>query len=540
MQADLIAFLSQQAQKHQQIQQKQDNNTSSPPSGASIASPEAAAALIAATAALMPLNCGLQPTTNMDLNKLYPSLGNLISQAQQQQTQIRLSPTIASPVSPSVNASTVSNNNNNNKIESNGIDLSVKTTSSSTLSTSSSSGITNLDAPHERLEKVLLAYNETAKRTLSGPDYIYPHIFSHNPLMPAEAVPLELKTKPRSASMPVKRSEQPSEQQPADLRLPPNKRESYKAFDPLMAPPPFPIQQPPVLMPSDQSATERSVTLLEGEEISCFTVGGEKRLCLPQILNIVLHPFSLEQVYRVVKAENLFISTCNKEQIDVFKNHGDIPDTTPSCGLLTKTDAHRLCSALFHGNKLSREVNFKSLPTVKVYHECFGLVVGLYAPTLYVSEQSECIQCLTCFEAFSPPEFVCHSHENDTETLTVHWGFDPDQWRNYILPVDDNYDLNPKQILPLCCGGREGCKKLGIEFEHINPQLNATYQVIKNMKKKFLLNSNNSKKSDLLNNNNSANTSSVIASNGLKRKASEVSSSSFLFYFLSRCVFVCV
>lgn len=569
MQADLIAFLSQQAHKHQQQQKQQQQQDATNTPGAPFAASDAAT-LAAAAAVLLPLNnCGqlnLQPVTNMDLSKyLYPSvksqlptttstaLASLTTQVQQQQ-QLHLSPTAAaSPGSPSVNVSV--NGNNNNKVESNGIDLSLKANSSSA-STSSSASSSNggilLDAPRERLEKVLLAYTETAKRTLSGPDYIYPHIFPHTPLMPAEAVPLELKTKPRANNnnMPVKRNSEQQAAEPADLRLPPNKRESYKAFDPLMAPPPFPIQQPPVLTPSDQSATERSVTLLEGEEISCFTVGGEKRLCLPQILNIVLNPFSLEQVYRVVKAENLFISTCNKEQIDVFKRHGDIPDTTPSCGLLTKTDAHRLCSALFQGTKATPDAaataDFKGLPTVKVYHECFGLVVGLYAPTLYLSEQSECIQCLTCFEVFSPTEFVCHSHENDTETLTVHWGFDPDNWRSYIQPVEDNYDLHPKQPMPLCCGGRLAYKQLGIDLEHINPQLNHTYQLIKNMKKKFLP---AAKKADSLSNNNNgkngSSSSSTILANGLKRKAtSEVGGTSFFLsfssYFLSRRVRVCL
>lgn len=48
-----------------------------------------------------------------------------------------------------------------------------------------------------------------------------------------------------------------------------------------------PVMSGPLFIPSDRS-TERCETLLEREPISCFVVGGEKRLCLPQILNSVL------------------------------------------------------------------------------------------------------------------------------------------------------------------------------------------------------------------------------------------------------------
>jgi len=35
-------------------------------------------------------------------------------------------------------------------------------------------------------------------------------------------------------------------------------------------------------MPNDTS-TQRSETLIAGHAIACFVVGGEKRLCLPQV-----------------------------------------------------------------------------------------------------------------------------------------------------------------------------------------------------------------------------------------------------------------
>jgi hypothetical protein len=68
-------------------------------------------------------------------------------------------------------------------------------------------------------------------------------------------------------------------------------------------------QPPPILSASDKTTTEKRETLLEGESISCFVVGGEKRLCFPQILTTVLRPFSLPQINQVIRSSsNLFHS----------------------------------------------------------------------------------------------------------------------------------------------------------------------------------------------------------------------------------------
>ena len=56
---------------------------------------------------------------------------------------------------------------------------------------------------------------------------------------------------------------------------------------------------PPIFSTSDRSWAEKEETLLEGERISCFVVGGEKRLCFPQILTSVLRGFQLHQINQV-------------------------------------------------------------------------------------------------------------------------------------------------------------------------------------------------------------------------------------------------
>ncbi|XP_041378123.1 ski oncogene-like isoform X2 [Gigantopelta aegis] len=206
-------------------------------------------------------------------------------------------------------------------------------------------------------------------------------------------------------------------------------------YDPFLAPPPFPIQQMPVFTPVDTSRSDRSDTVLEGETISCFLVGGERRLCLPQILNTVLRDFTLQQINAVCDELHIFCSRCSPGQLDTLKITGILPLIAPSCGLVTKTDAERLCNALLHSN----EDPYMDPPTpdsFKVYHECFGKCKGIFNPGLYRTPDSRCIQCVHCHRLFSPPKFVRHSHRA-LENRTCHWGFDSANWRSYLLLTKD-------------------------------------------------------------------------------------------------------
>lgn len=223
---------------------------------------------------------------------------------------------------------------------------------------------------------------------------------------------------------------------------------------PPIPPPPPPVVPGPFFMPSDRS-TERCETVLEGETISCFVVGGEKRLCLPQILNSVLRDFSLQQINAVCDELHIYCSRCTADQLEILKVMGILPFSAPSCGLITKTDAERLCNALLYGGAypprckkefaaaaavsssaappLELELTEKSF---KVYHECFGKCKGLLVPELYSSPAAACIQCLDCRLMYPPHKFVIHSHKS-LENRTCHWGFDSANWRAYILLSQD-------------------------------------------------------------------------------------------------------
>ncbi|XP_062842980.1 v-ski avian sarcoma viral oncogene homolog b [Trichomycterus rosablanca] len=215
-----------------------------------------------------------------------------------------------------------------------------------------------------------------------------------------------------------------------------------------------PVLPGPLLIVPDRSI-ERCETVLERETISCFVVGGEKRLCLPQILNSVLRDFTLQQINAVCDQLHIYCSRCTAEQLEILKVMGILPFSAPSCGLITQTDAERLCNSLLHGGSLPPCLDKELLCSsgeqertdraFKIYHECFGKCKGLFVPELYTSPHAACIQCLDCRLMFPTQKFVVHSHKR-LENRTCHWGFDSSSWRAYIL-LDQDYTEKKKAAL---------------------------------------------------------------------------------------------
>lgn len=212
---------------------------------------------------------------------------------------------------------------------------------------------------------------------------------------------------------------------------------NLKCNKPFMAPLPYPVQPMPVFALVDTTKSDKTNTLLEGESIACFMVGGEKRLCLPQILNTVLRDFTLEQINHICDQLHIFCSRCNQIQLETLKLLSILPSNAPSCGLITKTDAERLCSSLLHRNP-EKSLEPPSCSSFKVYHECFGKCKGMFNSEAYISPESKCICCVDCKGMFNPPNFVCHSHKSQ-ENRTCHWGFDSANWRSYLLLAKDQY-----------------------------------------------------------------------------------------------------
>ncbi|ROT70422.1 putative ski oncogene-like [Penaeus vannamei] len=210
-----------------------------------------------------------------------------------------------------------------------------------------------------------------------------------------------------------------------------------------LAPAPFPPQPWPVLAAADKGSPGSSrgceETLLDGEPIACFNVGGERRLCLPQILNTVLREFSLWQINNVCDELRIFCSRSTPSQLDALRVAGVLPHTATSCGLITHTDAQRLTQALLYAHPSRSPApapaqSQQASPQLRVYHTCFGKCKGLVWDDLYASASAACIECEECHGLFPPARFVCHAHRS-LENQTIHWGFDAENWRTYLLLV---------------------------------------------------------------------------------------------------------
>ena len=211
------------------------------------------------------------------------------------------------------------------------------------------------------------------------------------------------------------------------------------------APPPNSLIKGCIALASanDGENLERCETLLHGERITCFVVGGEKRLCLPQMLNYVLKDFKL----------HIYCSRCSPEQLNALKVNNILPNSAPSCGLITLSDAERLCHKLLstYISKHKKSVNMigsseeqqENRIQFKVYHCCFGRAYGIIHPHLYKDQNAQCIECENCRLLFSPQNFVVHAHRND-ESRICHWGFDSTNWRLYIK-LDSKEDSKYKQ-----------------------------------------------------------------------------------------------
>ncbi|RXM28225.1 Ski-like protein [Acipenser ruthenus] len=221
-------------------------------------------------------------------------------------------------------------------------------------------------------------------------------------------------------------------------------------FMPLASPPALPG---PLLIPSDTS-TQLTHALLEGESISCFMVGGENRLCLPQVLNSVLRDFSLQQINTVCDELYIYCSRCNADQLNILKVLGILPFNAPSCGLITLTDAQRLCNTLLRPGTLMQNISKHASKSTlsqlketdsnfKVEHECLGKCQGLFVMQLYTQPNAPCIQCLECQLMFSPQKFVMHSHKSP-DKRTCHWGFDSAKWHCY-LQLGKKYYNTPEE-----------------------------------------------------------------------------------------------
>ena len=179
----------------------------------------------------------------------------------------------------------------------------------------------------------------------------------------------------------------------------------------------------------------RVETCLEGECISCFVVGGERRLCVPQLLNTVFSQFSLSEIHTACDCLRIHISLADGRQLTLLRRDGILPQSAHRCGLVTLTDAQRLCAVLLGNQRRMPPTTHVDEPSdaIPVVHRCFGKCAGSLRPSTGL------VCCAACRHEFDVEQFVCHSH-GDHESRTCHWGFDAANWRAYLQLAPDMVD----------------------------------------------------------------------------------------------------
>jgi hypothetical protein len=188
-----------------------------------------------------------------------------------------------------------------------------------------------------------------------------------------------------------------------------------------------------------QTSCKVSKTNLEGQLIACFRIGGENRLCLPEVIKKVLFEiFDIKDdksLNTVSDSLHIFFAECNGAQLNALKRAGVLPQSTARCGLVMQTDAERMCATLMN-SCLERRPSPPEGVHIPVSHECFGGCRGKAWPDEYQTPVSWCIECIECDGYLSPAEFVAHSH-GGREDHTCHWGFNSQNWRSYLMLSED-------------------------------------------------------------------------------------------------------
>ncbi|KAH7724512.1 SKI/SNO/DAC family protein [Aphelenchoides avenae] len=200
---------------------------------------------------------------------------------------------------------------------------------------------------------------------------------------------------------------------------------------------PHSVPMPVMLQPDNISSGLKS-TRLGAHLISCFVVGGECRLCYPQVLAMLLHDVPQRTVDEMQTKLGISNLQATGEQVEVMKVNQVIPMNMSRCPLITKTNAERLIASLKPSASPQLSDEQRNTVCVKVEHDCFGGCEGNLYPELNIDN---CFECATCLLSFTPEEFVTHSHADPMERV-CHWGFDSANWRYYVR-VHDSMDANP-------------------------------------------------------------------------------------------------
>lgn len=220
----------------------------------------------------------------------------------------------------------------------------------------------------------------------------------------------------------------------------------------------LPVQPSPLMLPSDHISSSLKSTRLNGHLIYCFAIGGECRLCFPQIISVVLRDVAINVINELFVDLNIHISVASQRQLETLKLAGIMPMAADSCGLITKSNAEYLVGKLLpqcNGYRLATSATARTISNkqlhgndmIPVMHDCFDGCTGTLMLLLDTDEQIECNHCKLLFTG---EKFVSHSHSIRHFRRICHWGFDSSNWRHYLhLPESCEEDVKALQKLHL-------------------------------------------------------------------------------------------
>ncbi|KAJ1346827.1 hypothetical protein KIN20_001730 [Parelaphostrongylus tenuis] len=225
------------------------------------------------------------------------------------------------------------------------------------------------------------------------------------------------------------------------------------AVDPLLYrlpefPSGIPLSSSPVMTTCDSDGITALISI-SGAAFPALVVGGEPRIPVHLLLSRVLATQGISEVQALMDDLNIHKSLANKEQterlrtldVEVLNTHD-----FSTMNLMTRSDAERVCGLVRIESDCPSGVEsaVEESERLSVQHNMFGTVKGWVYPSRKGGRSVRCERC-QCF--FTPEDFVAHSHNVDREyRRTVHWGFDPSNWRLMLELVKPSSECDINRI----------------------------------------------------------------------------------------------
>ena len=178
-----------------------------------------------------------------------------------------------------------------------------------------------------------------------------------------------------------------------------------------------------------------STAMLHGVPIVCLMIDGRERLCLAQISNTLLKPYSYNEIHNRRVALGITCVQCTPVQLEILRRAGAMPISSRRCGMITKREAERLVKSFLDDSippKLPDNFAFD------VKHECGWGSRGSFIPSRYNSSRAKCIKCSYCNMYFSPNKFIFHYHRAPDSKYHHPDAANFNSWRRHLTLTDSH------------------------------------------------------------------------------------------------------